>query len=152
MSTWDPWLARTILGAIVLAGAGAACKSQPQPPEVSQAAMDAHLRRESEGRLIHVRIRAAAASLAGPARLSIEEARITSGWPPTLLPVDGLAGRAELLDAGGSVRWSMPYVPAPDGEAISMRLPAIVGAASVRLIEPARNATVVAPISPLATP
>jgi len=38
------------------------------------------------------------------------------------------------------------YVPAPLGQALIMRLPAIDGAASVRLTEPARHASAVASI------
>jgi hypothetical protein len=138
--------ARTISFALVLA---TACTRRAQPPEVSPAAMEAHLRQEKEGRLVYVRVRAAPAG--SPPALKIEEARLYAAQPPLLFPADGLAGLVELLDANGGVRWSMGYVPSRDGEAISMRLPAVDGAASVRLNEPARKATVVAPIAPLAT-
>jgi hypothetical protein len=147
-------LKRTALavGLMTAAIGGAACRRSAPLADVSPAAMEAHQRRRTQGRLIYVRAHAVAAAPGGEGALQIAEARLAAAAPPQLWPADNLGGQVDLLDSKGAVRWSMGYVPAPVGRALIMRLPAIDGAASVRLTEPARHASAVAAIAAPANP
>jgi hypothetical protein len=142
-------LTRTALALALVSAVsgGAGCRRRTPLVDVSPAAMEAHLRRRTEGRLIYVRAHAAAPAPGAAAALRIDEARRVPAVPPQLWPANDLGGQVDLLDDKGAVRWSMGYVPVPIGQTLIMRLPAIDAASSVRLTEPARHASAVAAIA-----